>query len=240
MTTTVERDVVPESQRAQRGDLVAPANLQLGEILVATGAVSASQLAAALARKRLTGRRLGEELVAAGHLPGHRLAPALTLQRRLAIAALCSALIPAARDADAAQTRAYLAVSATIVDTVSIRALYQAASLIVTAQDIERGYVDVPAGSRFEIRNKGACLFEFRPVADIFKSVTVSGVDGAAELGAGGGTLLQRPGGGAVGVSYRFALASGLRPASTAGRSRSPCCRCKRRQKSSVTTIESV
>ena len=66
--------------------------LRLGDILVESGAVTQSQLAAALQAKRATGRRVGEELVAAGHLRAERLASALKLQRRLAVLAFAAAL----------------------------------------------------------------------------------------------------------------------------------------------------
>ena len=75
------------------------------------------------------------------------------------------------------------------------------------------GYVDVAAGSRFELRHKGPCLFEFRPVGDIFRAVKVSGLAAAAEFNAEGGTVLQKSSGTAatsVAISYRFQLAPGV------------------------------
>jgi hypothetical protein len=191
------------------------AKVLLGEILIATGEISRQQLIDALARKQATGRLLGEELIAAGHLQPRRLARALKLQRRLVFGALIAALVPTGTDdAAAGQARAYMSVSATVVDSVSIRAIYQAQNLVVTPGDVARGYVEVPAGSRLEIRNPGPCAFEFRATGELFSSVRISGVDGVAELGPSGGTLLQKPaaGGGAVAVNYRFALAPGIAP----------------------------
>jgi hypothetical protein len=214
MTSAVEHEALARFPR--RGHAPASVNLRLGEILVSTGQISERELTEALERKRVSGRPIGEELVAAGLLPRDRLVPALKLQRRLAMAAVLAALVPMGRgssgEAQAGQTRAYMAVTATVVDTVSVRSLYQASSLVVTQQDVQRGYVDVPGASRFEIRNKGPCVFEFRAVGEVFRSVRVSAPQSVAEFGAGGGSMIQQGGHGAehVAVHYRFALAPGV------------------------------
>lgn len=191
--------------------------LRLGHILVSTGQISQKQLSEALARKKGTGRRIGEELVASGYLSGELLARTLKVQRRLVIAAMLAGLIPGGRatigQAEAADARAYMAISATVVDTVSIRTMHQAQDLVLTAQDVARGYVDVPAASRFEITHKGPCLFEFRPSGTLFRAVRVSGVEGGAEFGSEGGTMLQKSSGGVsapVALNYRFQLAPGV------------------------------
>jgi hypothetical protein len=208
-----EREVIEEFKRQSRGVPLSADRPRLGEILVATGEISQTDLARALERKKATGRKIGDELIAAGILTADRLRRALAIQRRLMIAALLGALFGQAQAAD---VRAFMTVSATVVDTVSIRTLHQAETLVVTAQDIERGYVDVPAASRFEIRNKGPSLFEVRPLNPFFRSVRVTGPEGSAEFGAAGGTLMQRSNGNgaAVNVSlgYRFELAAGITP----------------------------
>lgn len=192
--------------------------LRLGEILVATGQISENQLSEALKRRRITGRRIGEELVAAGDLSDDLLARSLRLQRRLVFAAFFAIISAAGRGigcAEAAEARAFMAVTATVVDSVSIRAVHQAQNLVITAEDVGRGYVEVAAGSRFEIGHNGLCLFEFRPLGDIFRSVRVSGPEGlTAEFGSGGGTMLQKSAGresATVAVNYRFQLAPGVR-----------------------------
>ena len=193
--------------------------LRLGAILVATGRISERQLEEALARKRDSGRRIGEELVAAGHVSNALVDRALALQRRLVFAASLAALSPinalTVGTTAAAEARAFMAVTATVVDTVSIRSVHQERTLTITAQDVARGYVDVPAASRLEINNRRPCLFEFRAVGNVFRSVRVSGVQGSVEFGADGGTLLQSTGASGVAkveVGYRFELAAGVRP----------------------------
>lgn len=208
-----ESEVVSEFQRQRSGLPFSAERPRLGEILVATGEISQTDLATALERKKGSGRKIGDELVASGLLSADRLRKALAIQRRLLIAALLSGLFG---QAEAADVRALMTVSATVVDTVSIRTVHQAESIVVTAQDIERGYVDMPAASRFEIRNKGASLFEVRPLNPLFKPVRVTGPEGTAEFGAGGGTMMQRSlgtsGPASVSLGYRFELAAGITP----------------------------
>lgn len=104
-------------------------------------------------------------------------------------------------------------ITATVVDTVGIRTLHQTQRLVVTAQDVERRYVDVAAGSRFDLKHTGPCLFEFRPVGNLFRAVKVSGLAVAVEFNAEGGTVLQKSSGTAatsVAISYRFQLETGI------------------------------
>jgi hypothetical protein len=197
---------------------------RLGEILLATGKISERQLQEALRRKRESGRRIGEELVASGSVSKDLIDRALAVQRRLVLAASLAALSPinafVAGEAAAAEGRAYMTVTATVVDTVTVRPVHQERTLTVTAQDVDRGYVDVQGASRVEIRNSRPCLFEFRPLADnVFRSVRVSGVQGTAEFGAEGATLLQTGfanAGKMVDIGSRFELAPGVRPGSYA------------------------
>lgn len=217
--TLAERDIIVEFQRHQSGEAPTSGKLRLGQILVSTGEVSESALTEALERTRGTGRRIGEELVAEGYLSKDRLDRALALQRRLVNAACVAALVSAGAtyttQVKAGQARAFMAVTATVVDTVSMRAVYQAQDLVITANDVARGYVEVPAASRFEIANKGPCLFEFRPAGDIFRSFRVMLPEGTAQFGADGGTMLQKSGGTGIAridIGYRFELASNARP----------------------------
>lgn len=112
----------------------------------------------------------------------------------------------------AGEVRAHMAVTAIVVDSVGIRALHQMRRLVITAQDVERGYVEVPAGSRLDLRHKGPCLFEFRPVADIFRAVTVAGLTAPTEFHAEGGTAVHRCSGDttSIAISYRFQLRPGV------------------------------
>lgn len=217
--TLTERDLIVEFQRYQAGAAPASDKLRLGRILVSTGEISEGQLSETLGRARSAGRRIGDELVAEGHLSPERLERALTLQRRLVVTALTAALFPASaiytKQAKAADARGYMTITATVVDTMTMRAVYQATDLVITAEDVARGYVDVPAASRFEIGNKGPCVFEFRRTGTLFRSFRVTLPEGTAQFGAEGGTLLQKSrsaGVARVDVSYRFDLDPGVKP----------------------------
>ena len=214
--TPVECKLITDLAPRPGGSGAAP---RLGGILVSAGHILADQLAEALDRMRTTGRRLGEELTVAGNVTEQCVAYALRLQRWVLAVALIAALMPAASTfveiADAAQ--AQMAVTATVVDTASMRMQHQAQKLDITAQDVQRGYVEVHAGSSFEIGSKAGYILDFQPVGDVFRSVTLTGIDGTFAFGPGGGVVVQsRSVGGAVTVTlgYRFELAQGVAPGS--------------------------
>lgn len=188
------------------------AALRLGEILRAAGDITEKQRADVLERRARSGRRIGEEWVAARWLSTARVRRALRMQRRLVLAALLSAMSGAVQ---AAEVRAVMGISARVVDSVGIRAIAQAQSLVITPQDVARGYVDVPGASRFEISTRGSSLFEFRNTDDVFRSVRITGLPAAAEFGAEGGSIVQRAVGSGVttvALNYRFALKPGVTP----------------------------
>ena len=135
----------------------------------------------------------------------------LHLQRLLGAAVFAALIGPA----HAAEVRAVMSVTANVVESAGIGSSYQAQEFVISPRDVERGYVEVPSASRFELRNRGPSLLEFRGVSNVFRSVRVTGAAGTAEFGAGGGTLLQKPlqhGAGSVALSYRFELAPGVIP----------------------------
>lgn len=148
-----------------------------------------------------------------GLLPGERrLARARRMQRKLVLGALFGAVLS---QANAAETRTYMSVTAHIVDTVGVRSLHQAREIVISASDIERGYVEIAAASRLEVRNARPSLFEFRGVGALFRAVRISSSAGTAEFGAEGGTLLAKPddtGFSSVAVDYRFELNPGTQP----------------------------
>ena len=136
--------------------------------------------------------------------------PASATPRALVLAAVVAAIVG---HAHAGEARAVLSVTAYVVDTAGIGSSYQAQELVITPRDVERGYVDVAAASRFHIRNKGPSVLEFRATGDVFRSVRVTGAAGTAEFGSGGGTLLQKAsneGSGSLALNYRFELAPGI------------------------------
>ncbi len=221
LLTPAERDVLLEFQRRQAGADPQAGKLYLGRILVATGQITRSHLADALKWQAEHGGRLGEALIAAGRATHEQVTRGLTLQRKLVVAALIAALslacAPAVQDASAAQKSASLQVSATVIASARLRIDHQQAQLSVTSEDIARGYVDVPAGSRFSVatNSRTGYFVDFHPRVGVFASVQIDGLGSAVQLGADGGTVSH----GNDGLrsvphelSYRFYLKPALTP----------------------------
>jgi hypothetical protein len=114
-----------------------------------------------------------------------------------------------------------IAVSAFVAPHAQLTVLSQPAMLSVTAADIERGYIDVPAASRIEVRSnsRDGFMLAFDPLANMFSEVQISGLGAAVELGTEGGTVVQRTNSRQpvlLQLGYRFVLAGRLRPGSYA------------------------
>jgi len=95
----------------------------------------------------------------------------------------------------------------------TLRILHQERTLVVTPEDVARGYVDAPAASRIEVRNnsRGGCLLVFEGVAGPdapFGRVSVRGLGRDVEIGPGGGFVPHSyaPAPVTAELSYRFSL----------------------------------
>jgi hypothetical protein len=192
---------------------------KLGEILVAQGQITQEQLDAALASQRKSGRRLGEELIKAGYVKRSVVSRALRIQRRISFAAVCSTLTVStiAPEADAAQAKSQIAVSATVPAQAVGQLVQQIPEITITDADVARGYVDVLAGSQLSVtsNNPAGYGIDFFTRLPIFSSVRVTNANGSADLGPDGGTMIER---GQMGrnlplsLTYRFVLATSAQP----------------------------
>ncbi len=132
-----------------------------------------------------------------------------------AVALLVLALVLAAGPAAVAEVK--IAVSATVLKRASLQLLAQPAALIVTASDLARGYVEVPAATRVAIRSNSpdGYLMEFSSDSDFIRQVHVDGLDTAVQLEPAGGIVAQRGTGSVVRTTlqlgYRFVLADNAR-----------------------------
>ena len=199
MLTPRERNVLLTLQRHQGGVAPTPHKFALGNILVASGKITRVQLDSALLSQRASGRRLGEELIEAGHLSKKQVEVGLLLQKKFIAYALVLAtgllpLPPIMPSAQAAQRSAAMPVSAMVVANAKMLTSYQAKQIEISAADVARGQVEVPAALRFSVAtNKGAgYLMQFHPVGNLFESVHVDGLGNAVQLGADGGVIVQR------------------------------------------------
>ena len=207
-----------------------PSPFRLGEILVATGQISREQLDRALARQRRTRKKLGELLVESGDVAPDQVSRGLAIQKKLVTAALVAALSMAgaagasAQEAAgaghaAAKISARIEVRATVLPRTTLTVRRQQRQLVVTSDDVRRGYVEVPAASHVEIRSndpRGYLLvFESQSGPEIpFQGVIVRGLGQEVQIGPGGGWVLRTDARGPVTaeLTYRFSLSEDAHP----------------------------
>jgi hypothetical protein len=197
--------------------------MRIGDILVAMGEITRTQLDDALVRQELSGLQLGAELVAAGCLTPARLASGLQLQRirvpaialALAFGSLAANLPAAAADTGSAT----IAVSANVVRRASMRMLSAAQTVSIAAADIARGYVDIPLPSLLEIRSNSPSgyLIAIESAADYARGTEVRGLGDTVSLGPFGGVVNVKASG--VGMKvipvelrFRVLLSDAARP----------------------------
>ncbi len=75
-------------------------------------------------------------------------------------------------------------VTATILKHASLQVLAEPASLVITAGDLARGYVDVPAASQVAIQSNtsGGYLLEFASQGDFMRQILVHGLGPVVQL----------------------------------------------------------
>jgi hypothetical protein len=94
---------------------------------------------------------------------------------------------------------------------------HQAQVIDVTSDDVARGFVQVAGGSRLIVatRSQGDYALHFARRGALFRAVKIEGLGRTVELGAQGGTIVQRdmPAGKAVvAIDYRFQLSPATVP----------------------------
>ncbi len=200
--------------QGKQGERPTPSRLSLGELLVSAGYITREHLEDALARQRGSDKKLGELLVEAGYAKQHQIDHGLRIQKKLVAAALIAALslVPvteavAAQSAAHAAASAQITVSATVLARASLHVLQQPTELVVTDADIQRGFLDVDAGSLVEIKNnsRAGVYMAFASQGLPFREALVRGFGREISLGPNGGIITQQLTGKAVvALSYRF------------------------------------
>lgn len=109
-------------------------------------------------------------------------------------------------------------VSATVVPFLRLTMLKQSETLEVTAEDVARGYVDVPAATDLMARtnDRNGLWLSFDTRARVFRKAEVTGLVDGVEIGPSGGMAHQRFTGNRMlmRLSYRFFLAPEIGPGS--------------------------
>lgn len=113
----------------------------------------------------------------------------------------------------AAADQLKLPVSATIAKRATLKVLAQPATVVISAADIARGYVDVPGRAQVAIRSNSpqGYMLVFANDGDFVRHTRVRGLGNEIQIGPGGGIVPQ--GGSAHGVTqatlelgFRFEL----------------------------------
>ena len=118
----------------------------------------------------------------------------------------------------AGSNEAKLQVSATVLKHASLQVLAQPASVVVTADDIARGYVDVPMPAQVAVQSntQGGYMLMFDSQGEFLRQTLVKGLDTEVQLGASGGGVAQRAAGRGMSktvlaLGFRFVLSESAR-----------------------------
>ena len=117
-----------------------------------------------------------------------------------------------------AGTETKLMVTATVLKRATLKTLAQPSSVVVTAADIARGYVDMPAAAQLAIQNNslGGYLLEFAAQGDFMRQIMVKGLGNDVQLSPAGGAVMQPSTGSGVtrttlALGFRFVLSESAR-----------------------------
>lgn len=101
-------------------------------------------------------------------------------------------LFPALAEAGSADAK--LSVTATVMKHASLTVLAQPASVIVTAADMVRGYVDVPSPAHVAIQSnsQSGYMLMFASEGDFLRQILVRGLGNDVQLDTAGGGVARR------------------------------------------------
>lgn len=118
-----------------------------------------------------------------------------------------------------AAEQAKMTVSATVLKHASLQVLAQPSAVVVTPEDIARGYVDVAAAAQVAIRSNSphGYMLEFASQGDFMRQVLVKGLSSDVQLSPAGGAVMQPATGSGITrttlqLGFRFLLAQSARP----------------------------
>src|SRR5271155_1372168 len=119
--------------------------------------------------------------------------------------------------AGAKEVHTELSVTATVRAVANIDLQSTPAALEISATDVRRGYIDVPQPTQLVVRSNSQEGFalDVLTVAPIFSALRIQGLESNTELGADGGSVVQRwqrPQAINLSLRFRFSLAPGVTP----------------------------
>lgn len=126
---------------------------------------------------------------------------------------LALGLLGAPATAAAGSDEFKLSVTATVLKHASLKVLAQPASVVVTAADIARGYVDVPSPAQVAIQSNSqdGYMLMFASEGDFMRQTLVRGLGNDVQLDMAGGGVARGPEGRGMGkatldLGFRFVL----------------------------------
>lgn len=129
------------------------------------------------------------------------------------------ALLMVAPTPPASADQAKISVSATVLKHASLKVLAQPATVVITAEDVARGYVDVATPAQIAIRSNSprGYMLEFANEGDFMRQVLVRGLSSDLQLGPAGGAVMQAAAASGItratlDLGFRFVLADSARP----------------------------
>jgi hypothetical protein len=135
-----------------------------------------------------------------------------TTHRVVALALVALATL-GAQSALAAE--AQVKVSVTIARHAKLQVLSQPGAVVVTAADIQRGYVDVPPTQVAVQANTGGYLLDFASEGDFMRQIVVRGLGAEVQLSPSGGLVTQTAAGNVkttLALGFRFVLSDTAQP----------------------------
>jgi hypothetical protein len=221
-------------------DAAAGPGESIGEISIEAGRLTRAQLGRALAEQQSSKERLGQVLVRKGWLSEAELVALLAFQQRLdaacaqrarslqlqriligvaLVAAFALSASPRpARAASAGFGSSTMRVTANVLPYLRLQVLKQTPVLSVTADDVARGYIDVPAATDLmaHTNDRNGFSLSFDARSTVFRKAQVTGLVNGLEIGPEGGWVHQPFAGNQMllRLSYRFFLAPEVAPGS--------------------------
>jgi hypothetical protein len=118
---------------------------------------------------------------------------------------------------NAGESHATLNVSITVPPITRLEVLSQASTLQITAEDRQRGYVEVSEPMRLSVysNDRNGFALVVLPMSPLIRAIAVRGMGAEVVLGATGGRIVERwdrPQATALALTFRLALAPGAVP----------------------------
>ena len=138
--------------------------------------------------------------------------PAFWLKSGVLIALLAGSSV-----ASTDQAQGSLGVSATVVPVARIELASREPDLLLTKEDLDRGYLDTPQSVHLTVysNSRSGFALDVLPVSPLFSAVSVQGLDSEVLLSAEGGTVTQRwghPQKVSLELRFSFVIAEGIQP----------------------------